>query len=170
MAPTEEALCVCDAGPIIHLDECGCLDLLSGFTSVLIPDVVAEEVQKHRPLAFRNPAFAFQIVRRISPLPENLSSIARKFALHRGEIEALAVSLANSSCLLLTADAAARLAARELSVPAHGTIGVLVRAIRTQQRGKVEVLSILRDLPSHSTLHLRTAFRDEVVQRVQNSP
>ena len=28
---------VCDAGPVIHLDELDCLDLLVGFPRVLIP-------------------------------------------------------------------------------------------------------------------------------------
>ena len=39
---------VCDAGPLIHLDELGCLDLLADFASVLVPDVVWREVAQHR--------------------------------------------------------------------------------------------------------------------------
>lgn len=33
-------LVVCDAGPLIHLDELETLDLLGGFQSVLVPDAV----------------------------------------------------------------------------------------------------------------------------------
>jgi len=39
MATTEQAV-VCDAGPIIHLDELGCLDLLNDFSPLLIPGEV----------------------------------------------------------------------------------------------------------------------------------
>jgi hypothetical protein len=31
---------VCDAGPLIHLEELGCLDLLRDFAAVLVPDAV----------------------------------------------------------------------------------------------------------------------------------
>ena len=43
---------VCDAGPLIHLDELGCLDLLSDFPLVLVP----EEVWRERPVALHGPA------------------------------------------------------------------------------------------------------------------
>ena len=39
---------VCDAGPIIHLDELGCLDLLSDFTQVILPDRVRQEIERYR--------------------------------------------------------------------------------------------------------------------------
>jgi hypothetical protein len=40
-------LVICDAGPIIHLDEVNCLFLLNDFTRVLIPDAVWNEVKSH---------------------------------------------------------------------------------------------------------------------------
>jgi hypothetical protein len=42
---------VADAGPIIHLDELGCLDVLADFGRVIVPETVWLEVQRHRPLA-----------------------------------------------------------------------------------------------------------------------
>lgn len=44
-------LVVCDAGPLIHLDEVGCIDLLHDFAQVLVPTKVWEEVMQHRPSA-----------------------------------------------------------------------------------------------------------------------
>jgi hypothetical protein len=32
------SIVICDAGPLIHLDELGCLDLLADFRDVLVPD------------------------------------------------------------------------------------------------------------------------------------
>ena len=42
---------VCDAGPVIHLDELGCLDLLQDFPRVILPGAVRREIEHHRPTA-----------------------------------------------------------------------------------------------------------------------
>ncbi len=48
-------LVVCDAGPLIHLDQLGCLNLLADFSSILVPNEVWMEVTHHRPAALINP-------------------------------------------------------------------------------------------------------------------
>ena len=58
-------LVVCDAGPLIHLDELGALDLLADFAEVLVPDAVWREVAQHRPGALTHSGVT---LRRISPL------------------------------------------------------------------------------------------------------
>ncbi len=45
-------LVICDAGPLIHLDELGGLDLLADFKSIIVPDAVFSEVELHRPAVF----------------------------------------------------------------------------------------------------------------------
>lgn len=68
---------VCDAGPLIHLDELGCLDLLSDFFEVLVPEAVWREVRQHRPNDF---AFFLPI-----PLAGSFDSLApalSPFGLH----------------------------------------------------------------------------------------
>ena len=42
---------VCDTGPLIHLDELGCLDLLADFKNVVLSGSVVEEIENHRPIA-----------------------------------------------------------------------------------------------------------------------
>jgi hypothetical protein len=37
-------MAVCDAGPLIHLDQLDCLELLEDFRNVLVPEAVFEEV------------------------------------------------------------------------------------------------------------------------------
>ena len=49
-------LVVCDAGPLIHLDQLDCLDLLADFSRVVVPDVVWREVEVHRPAAVNQKA------------------------------------------------------------------------------------------------------------------
>ena len=61
MAPTNAAPeVVCDAGPLIHLDELGCLDLLADFATLWVPGEVCQEVDAHRPAALTNPAIEVQ--------------------------------------------------------------------------------------------------------------
>jgi hypothetical protein len=50
MASEDLRLVVLDAGPVIHLDELGCLRLLEGFSEIQIPSVVWDEIRAHRPL------------------------------------------------------------------------------------------------------------------------
>ena len=41
-----ESAIVCDAGPIIHLDELNCLDLLSDFREIILPLEVEKEARR----------------------------------------------------------------------------------------------------------------------------
>jgi predicted nucleic acid-binding protein len=163
----EPPLIVCDAGPLIHLDEVGCVELLADFPQVLVPLVVWDEVARHRPNAFSHRAVHFQKVTLGKPLSTELDVQSRLLGLHRGEQEALQIAQTQPGCLLLTDDTAARLAARNLGLTTHGTIGVLLRAIRRKQKTKDEVVRLLRSLPTASTLHVRTALLEEIIREVE---
>lgn len=160
---------VCDAGPLIHLDEVGCLDLLLDFSAILVPEAVRAEVELHRPEVLRQ----LRVPLRIQPAGGSptapLRTLVRSLALDQGEQAALALALDRRGSLLITDDSAARLAARALEIRVHGTIGVLVRAIRRRQRTRSEILRILRSLPELSTLHLRRSLLDEVIREVEEA-
>ena len=160
-------LVVCDAGPLIHLDELEALDLLADFAEVLVPDAVWREVVQHRPGALTHPGVTLRrIVPRMAVSPE-LEALAQVFSLHTGEWEALRVAMEQRLALLLTDDTAARLAAGNLRIGTRGTIGILVRAIRRRQRTKKEVLEALRSIPSRSTLHLKRSLLEAVISQVE---
>jgi len=159
---------VCDAGPLIHLDELGCLDLLSDFAHVLIPDVVWQEVAYHRPNALQS--LSASLTRVTVSLSEEVGflALAQALALHLGEQAALALMLQHPEALLLTDDAAARLAAEQLGRRAHGTLGVLLRAIRRGQRTPSQGLTLLRAVPQQSTLHIRPDVLNAIIAQVQH--
>ena len=48
----------------------------------------------------------------------------------------------------------------------HGTIGVLIRAIRREQRSKPQVLELLRSIPQRSTLFLKPSLLAEICEQV----
>jgi predicted nucleic acid-binding protein len=172
MAATDPAVLavVSDAGPLIHLDELDCIDLLADFAPVLVPEAVWREVHLHRPSALAHPGVDLV---RVSPLssPEGaaLKAPARLLVLHVGELEALQIALEHGRCLFLTDDTAARLAAGNLGLPVHGTIGLVVRSIRRRQRTAKQVLAVLTSLPQRSTLHLKRSLLDAVIREVERS-
>lgn len=157
-------LVIADAGPLIHLDELGCLDLLNDFPRVLVPDAVWREVEGHRPLALAAKSF---IRIESGPLDPRVATLALTFTLHRGEREALSLAARFPEAMLLTDDTAARLAAQTFTQRVHGTLGLLVRAMRRGQRSRDEVIALLRAIPSRSSLHIRLALLNEVIAQVE---
>jgi predicted nucleic acid-binding protein len=160
---------ICDAGPLIHLDELGCLDLLADFGSVLVPDQVWQEVERHRPSVLRQCEITLQKVPIVISSEVAFQTLVRAMALAIGEQAALSLAARHPQAILLTDDAAARLAAVTLGRKVHGTIGILLRAIRRQQRTRDEVLTILRRLPEHSTLHIRPSLLHEIIGKLETS-
>src|SRR5437016_13644880 len=85
-------LVVCDAGPLIHLDQLDCLDLLTDFSRVVVPDAVWLEVEQHRPSTLNQESVAFvRLKPKEEPSPE-LISMYRLLALHAGEVQALQIA------------------------------------------------------------------------------
>jgi predicted nucleic acid-binding protein len=158
---------VCDAGPLIHLNELNCLTLLNDFDQILVPHQVWQEVERHRPAALSKPELILQQVDVTISTQSVFQALVRAFSLDLGEQAALSLMQGYSDAIFLTDDAAARLAAATLGYRVHGTIGVLLRAIRRHQRTQDEVLTILRSLPAQSTLHIRAELLQEIIERLE---
>jgi predicted nucleic acid-binding protein len=170
MAPTEEGRSVvCDAGPLIHLDELNSLALLADFGAIVVPNAVWDEVERHRPSALSQKVLSFS--RRSVEISQDsrFQALVKAFALGAGEQAALSWLCLNPSALFLSDDAAARLAAKALSVRSYGTVGVLLRSLRRGQRTRAEVLTLLRLVPTHSTLHIRRGLVKEIIEKVEDS-
>lgn len=90
MVPNESANCrvVCDAGPVIHLDELGCLNLLEDFKEVILTEAVWDEISLNRPAGWSKADFP--VARQLNSLPvgEELNTLCRVFSLHWGEVSA----------------------------------------------------------------------------------
>ncbi|MGH9322991.1 MAG: hypothetical protein ACRD21_04385 [Vicinamibacteria bacterium] len=98
-------LVVCNAGPLIHLDQLSCLDLLSDFPTLLVPDVVWNEVLRYRPHALPQ---AFATVVLAPPVPDaKVTALCRAFSLDAGEASCLAILAGRGGATFLTDDAAA---------------------------------------------------------------
>jgi predicted nucleic acid-binding protein len=159
---------ICDAGPLIHLDELNCLPLLDDFDAVWVPDPVWQEVARHQPAALKNPDVTLRKASVAISSQVTFQSLVKSLSLDYGEQAALSLMETYPEAIFLTDDAAARLAAVSLGYTVHGTIGVLIRAIRRRQKSREEVLSLLRLLPQQSTLHIRSGLLEDIIAQVEN--
>jgi len=148
------SVAVCDAGPLIHLDELGCLQLLNEFT-VRVPAAVRREVSHHRPAIFLQAQVQLEINTEVVVILPALRTLGEALLLDAGEMEALALMEQMPQALFLTDDAAARLAAKQLGYRAHGTIGILLRSVRRGQLSAAQVRTLLLEIPTRSSLHIR---------------
>ena len=158
---------VCDAGPLIHLDELGCLDVLSAFREVLVPKGVWLEVRRHRPAALRTPDVPFQKVEIIPPPTRQLKIIMQDLPVDAGEQQALRLMEEFSDATLLTDDAAARLVARLLGYDVHGTIGLLILGWQMGLRSKKDTIAILKSVRLQSSLFVTNRFLKTVIGQLR---
>lgn len=159
----ESRRAVLDAGPIIHLDQLGCLDLLEGFGDLLVPTLVWAESLRHRPRLKPTNIPGLKVSDASSAPSPALMTLVRSLDLDAGEIAALTLLESVRGRMFLCDDAAARLAGESLRYAVHGTIGVLIRAIRRGTRTSAQVREILQYLPDQSTLHINRDLLRRVV-------
>lgn len=159
---------ICDAGPVIHLDELNCLDLLADFKEIILPTVVEKEILEHRPSALQNQSLSINRASDRIDIGEELLALCRIFSLDAGETEALALMERNPQHIFLTDDAAARLVSEQMKFKVHGTVGVLIRSIRRRLRKPEQILCILAEIPHKSTLHIKPSLLNEIIQLVKN--
>ncbi|WP_347986658.1 DNA-binding protein [Methylomonas sp. AM2-LC] len=131
-----------------------------------MPNAVWLKVQHHHPQALKNKKI--KLIRLATPpVVEQIKAIVTLYTLHQGENEALTLCLRNNINLLITDDTAASLAAKSLNIVAHGSIGLLIRAVRRDLRSKSDILALLTAIPQKTTLHFGPNLLNEVIARVK---
>ena len=98
---------VCDAGPIIHLNELGQLELLGDFREVFVPDRVVKEVLSHQDVSFSGKTVQWRIVSAGRLTNIHLRTAMKVYSLDAGEIAALSLLEQKPEALFLTDDTAA---------------------------------------------------------------
>ena len=149
-----EAEAVCDAGPLIHLDEVGLTDALHVFRRIIVPTPVADEVR----LQPRGPGTALLRQRHVHLTRPSRDEQAAADALPLRRLSATdraALAMAQArDAPLLTDDLDLRDAARSLEVKAVGTIGLIVRAVTTKTVGRADALAALDRLVDDSSMFI----------------
>jgi predicted nucleic acid-binding protein len=93
---------VCDAGPIIHLDEIGVLYLIEDFQEILLCPAVINEVQRKRPKLFVKITPPFVVSPHAFPTDQTLIAMCRALSLDTGEFEALALMEKDPAAIFLS--------------------------------------------------------------------
>jgi predicted nucleic acid-binding protein len=163
-----EIIAVLDAGPLIHLDELDSLRLLAGYREVLLPDVIEDEVRRHRPEAQLDSISGLVRVRSNPAATESMFELAAQFGLHAGELAAIAVLKEHHGNCLLSDDAAARAMAEAIGFQVRGTVGLILRSWQRKQISKMAARDLLKALPVKSTLHLRPGFLASVLEQIKD--
>lgn len=158
---------VCDAGPIIHLDEIGVLYLIEDFQEILLCPAVIEEVQTKRPTLFTKISPPFIASPKAFPIDPTLITMCSALSLDAGESESLALMERNPAAIFLTDDSAARMVAERMGYKVHGTIGILLRSIRRNQLNPKEVLGLLGSLPQRCSLFIKPSLLEEIKSRLK---
>lgn len=166
MARIDDKAIVVDAGPLIHLDELKCIDLLGDFSSLLTPETVWREAHRHRPQLQLEQIPVLRVVSAGIAPTARLAVLVETLNLDAGETAALALVEQSGLHVFLTDDSAARVAAESLGYRVHGTIGIFVRSIRRGLRSQSEVLDILAGIRDRSTLHISQSLLTEVISQV----
>jgi predicted nucleic acid-binding protein len=113
---------ICDAGPIIHLDEINCLNLLNDFKEIILPFSVEREIAAHRPSALTASSLNLKRLAESLDIGEKLHALSQIFSLDAGEIESLILMQSHPTAIFLTDDAAARLVAEQMKLKVHADI------------------------------------------------
>ena len=154
-------VCVLDAGPIIHLDEIGALDLLSHLGQLFIPESVAYEAEKHRPGVTAK--LAPHIVEEVDTMSHRLTELVVLHELDAGETAALAWVERFGADLFVSDDKAARAAATDMRCESTGTLGVIVNAADDGVMSKADAIALLQSVPLRSTLFITPALLQKVI-------
>ena len=142
---------VSDAGPLIHLDEINSLELLSAFDTLLILEVVHEEIKRGGvPDGF-------------SELVEADENRIRSEALDAGERAALAIAN-KRELVLLTDDLTARKEAGDAGVEVHGSIGVIALSYARGVLDRDEAASLMRTLQRETSRFVTEAVVERGIQ------
>lgn len=145
-----------DAGPLIYLDALGYLPALGAVYRVLIPDAVAEELER-RPGAFGSGVPSLGFVERRAPAAEDVSRVASgPPSIDTGEREALALGIGEEATVAMDDRRGVRRATR-MGIPVTGTLAILVRLhhLGHARRGFAEDLDALEDAGMYLTTDLR---------------
>jgi predicted nucleic acid-binding protein len=159
---------VADAGPLIHLNEIGQLQLLSIFGSVFIPDAVWIESVINGTVRKEDIEQLVSCRRHTLNVTDVVQFVAQNRLEHlqSGECECLCLCVRSAVPLLLTDDLAVRDAAKRLDLMPVGSLGLVVRAYRIGLLTLAAAEHCLRDLQSVSSLYVVPAIVELAIEQL----
>ena len=164
--------CVGDTGPFLHLHEIKHLPLLRLFSSLEIPQAVANELHQYGvgPAELEAAGLKVQVG---TPVPEAFARVeaeSAKLGLQDADRAVLALAVDRRAVTVLTDDLDLREASKRFGIIPVGTIGILFRSSATHHIDRPGLERAIRLLFDESTIHLSPAFRSYVLLRLRTLP
>lgn len=150
-----------DTGPILHLHEIGRLQMLRVFDSLLMPDLVADEIRAYglEPTRLGVAGQAVTIESIAEQVWKPLVAVSRRPMIHPADAQVFALAhLRQFAIPVLTDDLGLRRRLEEQRATVVGSVGVLVRAYSKGWLERVELENAIEALLTQSTLHASRAF------------
>ncbi len=135
---------VVDTGPLLHLYEAQCLELLKLTGEVHIPSIISTEISYLLP-NLKIPDW-ITIAQVTGSYKSQAISWRLAGILDDGEAEALALSQQLDARWFITDDAAARLLGKTIGIEVHGSLGVVLWAAAVGYLNQVQAFSNLENL------------------------
>lgn len=160
---------IADSGPLIHLSEIGCLQLLALFDILIIPHAVWFETVEQDRLSERELSAASNIQRYTLPQSQidHFVKENKITELHAGEQECLFLAREKSISILLTDDMAVRDAAKRLDLVPVGSLGVVVKAYEQGQISLEDAENNIGNLYRVSSLFVTRAIADLAIEKLR---
>ena len=138
-----------DAGPFIHLQQIGSLEVLTQFRKIIISKQVKDELLGGFPLPKNC------IVVGLTGKSKDLTKMtSERYDLGLGESSAIALAKQEGIRLFFTDDLAARETAKRFGLTPHGTLAILMRAAREETISKQKAIMCLEKLRTQSSMYL----------------
>ncbi|NOZ61243.1 MAG: hypothetical protein GXO74_06140 [Calditrichaeota bacterium] len=160
---------VSDTGPLLHLSEIGCAQLLLQFKKIYTPESVCDEYEKHKRTSDAD-VLNFKNVKHISVKESKLKDFIRQYnlgELHLGETECLYLCQNLSVDVILTDDLAVRDIASNMGITPVGSLGVIIKSYREKTISLPQAEKLIFDLYETSSLFVTRTIVELVIEELK---
>ena len=158
-------LVVADTGPLLHIHQAGALHLFGLVGEVQVTPTVMAELRRHAPKLWAD-GFP-EWLQLVHPSSNAIARAAQRTAgglLDAGEAESLAYADETKPDMFVTDDASARLMADSLSVPARGSLGIVLFCAARGSLSQQDAEQHLAALTAKTTLWLSARVKLEAAR------
>lgn len=160
---------VSDTGPLIHLSEIGCINLLNNFQMIYVPESVHGEYYKHKK-ANDPDFFELKNITITKVQIEEVSAFINNHGLsnlHSGERDCLYLCQDLPIDTILTDDLAVREAAKKLGMTPVGSLGIVARLFKAHYISLDQAEKYLLSLYQTSSLFVTKTLVDLVIEELR---
>jgi len=155
---------VSDTGPFIHLTEIEIINYLNIFSNIFITEEVAGELKKHKISVPKT----VKVKQLSSYAKDNSILFINQQNLDLGEASAIALALQEKADYFLTDDLDARRVAEEYFIEVHGSVGIIMRALKDKIISKKTAIKKIIELYDKSSLFITRDIVNIAIKSIED--